>query len=188
MNGYVRFGSKLEDPAGWSVGAGALSATLWLSPPRKSTFFAKGAVTVVSAGDTRGGRSVVSRPPGEDPEVVVPGGDDAAEAGDREEDTGEGVARLGAVAAESGPLAGGIEGEGGEREQQHADADADGGGDHARHMGTPLGHGFVSIDSAEVVPLGAVRLVLDPGLVLPADAAVGLLVAVHAGAWLSAKT
>lgn len=126
--------------------------------------------------------------PDEDAEVVVPGGGDAPEAGDEEEDAGEDVAGAGAVEAEGGPVAGGEEGIDGEAEEDDADAEADGGVDEPGHVGAPLRCWDDGIGAAEEVSRRAVLLALDPGVVLPGDAVVGAFVAAHEPWWLRAKT
>src|SRR5690606_27431143 len=78
---------------------------------------------------------VALRRPDEDAEVVVPYRDRAADAGDREEDADQDVARLGAVAAVAGPEVGGDEGVDGEQENEAGDGEADDGLDRPGHVG-----------------------------------------------------
>jgi hypothetical protein len=137
------------------------------------------------------GRRLVLRPAGprEDAEDVVPGRDDRAEAGDGQEEPGEGVSHDGAVAAVLVPAGGAPEREAGEDEDDDADADADGGEDGLAHFEAPGFRRSVGPPGADERSGGAVALHLDPLVVQLADAAVGRGVTAHEpGALLSAKT
>lgn len=128
-------------------------------------------------------------PAGKNAEIVVPGRRDPADAGDDQEDADEGVAGLSASSFEAAVVAGGVEGVAGEGQEENAEADADGGGDQTRHIRAfSIGDDRGRVDATEAISLGAVRLVLNPRLIFLADATVGLLIAVQAGARLRAKT
>lgn len=97
----------------------------------------------IEGGSTRGSRASGRRAtasvcsaalPDDHAEVVVPGGDDAAEAGDAEEDPDQGKAHLGARSREARPERSPGEGDGGEGQEGQAETNSDGGMDGSGHI------------------------------------------------------
>lgn len=119
---------------------------------------------------------------------MIPDGRDAAEASDEKEDADEDVPGLSAVSAKGAPVGCGVKGPARQSEKDYTKADADRGEDVSGHIGAPVRCKAEGVRATKVftrVPRG---FGADPGIILPSNFAVGLLVAAHGVAWLMAKT
>lgn len=117
---------------------------------------------------------------GEHAVVVVERGGDPADPGDGQEEGDDDVPGGRAGEPRVAPAVGDVERVGGEREEDHADADADGGEHVFGHVGVRSGCGGERASRRQgALEHGPVRLDLQELVVLAADAVVGPAVALH---------